>query len=213
MSVTLIRLLTAVVELIWVDLVLRNPLDAELNLTEISLVVHEKSGAELTSTDAFVEVQTIDEIILGPRESRTVGFPHLFSAGVTSDFDKVPVSLKSQRATSLVITSATYKFLSYLRSTEHLASRGRRLHGTAAQRQKPAYAPDIPLRLDIAPANHKLLASFVEDSHLHLIQGETKVMTLSLSNAGLAPVEEIWMVGGDNEIWLHSDDGESECEC
>ena len=86
MSVTLIRLLTAVVELIWVDLVLRNPLDAELNLTEISLLVHEKSGAELTSTNAFVEVQTIDEIILGPRESRTVGFLQLFPVGVTSDF-------------------------------------------------------------------------------------------------------------------------------
>lgn len=180
-------------ELIWVDLVLRNPLDAELNLTEISIVVHEKSGAELTLANAFVEVQTIDEVILGPRESRTI-----------------PVSLKSQRATSLVITSATYNFLSYLRSTEHLASRGRRLHGTAAQRQKAAYAPDIPLGVDIAPADHKLLVSFVEDSHLHLIQGETKVLTLSFSNAGLAPVEEIWMVGGDDGIWLHSDDDESE---
>jgi len=56
--------------------VLRNPLDAELNLTEISLVVHEISGAELTSTNAFVEVEIIDEVILGPRESRTVGFLH-----------------------------------------------------------------------------------------------------------------------------------------
>lgn len=104
---------------------------------------------------------------------------------------------------SISITNVTYQFLSLLPATESLAIRGRRLHDTPLQRQTPTYAPDIILKVEVEDAAHRLQATFVDDRHLVLAQGEYKRMSVWLTNSGKRDISEIWLVpGSDDEVWL-----------
>lgn len=96
--------------------------------------------------------------------------------------------------------------------TEPLASRGRRLHDTPLQRQQPTYAPDVIMRVEVVASHHKLVASYIEDEQLVLIQGENKSMRLWLTNTGSKPIGEIWMVAGaEDEIWVGDGDIMRDC--
>mgnify|MGYP007124449314 CR=1 FL=1 len=57
-------------ELFWVDLALTNPLSAEVNLGNVTLVV-EKQGKD-DDADFALDVEIVKEVILGPRETRVV---------------------------------------------------------------------------------------------------------------------------------------------
>lgn len=106
----------------------------------------------------------------------------------------------------MTITHVTYNFLSLLPATESLFSRGRRLHETPLQRQTPTYGPDVAIQVDVDEASQQLLANFVDDSRLVLVQGECKRMKLWLSNAGTRNIGEVWLVAGtDDEIWVDLD--------
>ncbi|KAG6911541.1 hypothetical protein DXG01_011843 [Tephrocybe rancida] len=177
-------------EAFYVDLVIRNPLDTEVNLSNLTVTVQEAKVQELSASTSFVEVEVINDIILGAKESRTV-----------------PICIQSARAASLIVTDVTYDFLSLLPSTEPLASRGRRLHDTPAQRMQPTYAPDINIKIDVEDVNHKLLVDFVDDEQLVLAQGERKELKLWLSNSGSRPIKELWMVAGPgDELWMGQDE-------
>ncbi|KZP10535.1 hypothetical protein FIBSPDRAFT_1051266 [Athelia psychrophila] len=177
----------AVDETFWIDLVLRNPLDTEVNLSNLTVTVQEAAS---TSNSALsqVEVEIIDDVVLGAKETRTI-----------------PVAITALRAGPLTITHACYDFLSLLPATEGLASRGRRLHDTPLQRQTPTYAPDVAMEVEVEEASQKLLANFVDDSRLVLAQGECKRMDMWISNIGTRVVGEVWLVAGtDDEIWIDS---------
>ncbi|KAF8167761.1 ER-golgi trafficking TRAPP I complex 85 kDa subunit-domain-containing protein [Crassisporium funariophilum] len=176
-------------DLFWVDLVLRNPLDAEVNLSNLTLAVQELLASSEGPED-FIEVEVIKEVTLGPKETLTV-----------------PISLRSTRPTKFSLTHAKYDFLSLLPAKEPLASRGRRLHDTPLQRQQPTYAPDIITQVDVVPSDHKLTASYIEDERLVLLQGENKATRLWLTNAGSKAIGEVWLVTGpEDEIWVGKDD-------
>ncbi|KAG7450664.1 uncharacterized protein BT62DRAFT_927934 [Guyanagaster necrorhizus] len=180
----------AVDETFWIDLSLRNPLDTEVNLSEVTVVVEEVKKQESSSSKQFVDVQTVDDVVLGPKESKIVS-----------------VAIKAWQPASLVVTHATYRFLSLLSTTESLASRGKRLHNTAAQRQTPTYAPDVLIKADITEAHHKLLANFVDDRRLVLGHGEIRPLALWLSNMGTRPINQVWLVAGtEDEIWVGDDE-------
>lgn len=116
---------------------------------------------------------------------------------------KIPFSLKSDNPTSITITHVSYTFLSLLPVLEPLSSRGPRLHQTPAQRQTPTYGPDVFIKLAVAEASHKLIANFVDDRRMVLVQGERKEMKLWLSNMGRKSVREVWLVGGKEDvIWV-----------
>lgn len=117
--------------------------------------------------------------------------------------------MKSSRAGTLTISHATYDFISLLPCNESLASRGRRLHDTALQRQQISYAPEVPIKVDVVAASHKLLVNFVDDQRLVLAQGERKPMSLWFSNAGTRPIREVWIVSGpEDELWVDSSEKE-----
>src|ERR1700733_6301530 len=110
-----------------------------------------------------------------------------------------------------MVTHATYDFLSLLPSTESLSSRGRRLHDTLSQRQRPTYSPDVVANVVVEEAGHKLLANFVDDDRLVLAQGETKTMSLWFSNTGMRPVNELWLVcRPEDEIYISAEEDSSE---
>src|SRR5262245_60494973 len=120
---------------------------------------------------------------------------------------KIPISIKSARPASLNITKLSYDFLSLLPTMESLAIRGRRLQETALQRQSAMYAPDFFIKIEVEETRNKLVVNFVDDSRLVLVQGESRPMTLWLANAGTRPINEIWMIAGeDDEVWVDSDD-------
>ncbi|KAJ6604519.1 ER-golgi trafficking TRAPP I complex 85 kDa subunit-domain-containing protein [Mycena vulgaris] len=178
----------AVDETFYVDLVLRNPLNAEVNLSNVTVIVQDSHSENGSTSQSFLDVEVVEEVTLGPRESRTV-----------------PITVKSSRPTSLTLTHTAYDFLTLLPSTETLASRGRRLHNTPAQRQHPTYAPDVLHTVDVVEATHKLLVNFVDDQELVLGEGENKSLRLWFANRGTKAIGEVWMVSGaDDEIWVSS---------
>ncbi|CAA7259922.1 unnamed protein product [Cyclocybe aegerita] len=182
-------------ELFWVDLALRNPLDADINLTNVTLLVRQTGDKDDVSQLDFVEVEVIDEVSLGPRESITVS-----------------ISLKCNRPAKLSITHATYDFLSMLPTKESLFTRGRRLRDTPQQRRTPTYAPDVLMQVEVVPSDHRLTVNFVDDGRLVLLQGENKTTRLWLTNAGSSPISEMWMVvGPDDEVLLGGEDELLEC--
>ena len=98
--------------------------------------------------------------------------------------------------------------------TESLASRGRKVHDTPLQRQQPTYAPDVIMQVEVVASYHKLVASYIEDGQLVLIQGENKLMRLLLTNAGSRPISEVWMVAGtEDEIWVGATDNDVMQDC
>lgn len=106
----------------------------------------------------------------------------------------------------MIFTHATYDFLSLLPTSESLASRGRRLHDTPAQRQQAAFAPTVVVKIEVEEVNHRLIVDFVEDGRLVLAQGERKTMRLWFSNTGLCPIREIWLLAGrDDVLWVGAD--------
>lgn len=59
------------------------------------------------------------------------------------------------------------------------------------------------IKLAVAEASHKLIANFVDDRRMVLVQGERKEMKLWLSNMGRKSVREVWLVGGKEDvIWV-----------
>ncbi|KJA29295.1 hypothetical protein HYPSUDRAFT_176107 [Hypholoma sublateritium FD-334 SS-4] len=178
-------------ELFWMDLAMLNPLDAEINLTNVTLVITATDPSTSALPDDFVEVETIKEITLGPKASISV-----------------PIALKSKRPVNLSVTHAKYDFLGQLPILESLASRGRRLHDTALQRQQPTYAPDVLMQVKVVPSDHKLDVRSVDGAGpLVLLQGQNKSTTLWLTNSGTYPINEVWMVSGaDDEIWMGSEE-------
>ncbi|CAK5264890.1 unnamed protein product [Mycena citricolor] len=171
-------------EIFHVEVVLRNPLDTEVNLSSLTVLAEEASG----STEACLEIETSDDIVLAPKESRTVA-----------------ISVKALRATTVTITDVAYTFLSLLPVREPLAMRGARLQNTPAQRQYPTYAPDVLLKVDVVEAAHQLRASFVDDLQLNLYHGETRPLRVLLENCGSKPIGQMWLlVGEEDAIWLES---------
>lgn len=65
-------LLTLVSEAIWVDFVLKNPLQVEVELTDLTAVVKEAGTMTNEPQERLVEVEKIDKICLAPGEQRTV---------------------------------------------------------------------------------------------------------------------------------------------
>lgn len=64
-------------ELFWMDLCMQNPLDAEVNLTNVTLVITESGSTASESpddieVDDYVEVEVIKNVILGPKASTSV---------------------------------------------------------------------------------------------------------------------------------------------
>ncbi|KAI0348507.1 hypothetical protein BDW22DRAFT_1350734 [Trametopsis cervina] len=176
----------AVNEPFWFDLVLRNPLNVEINLSRLSLVVRDAKSAGDESTLDYIEVEVLDDVTLGAKETRTI-----------------PVSIKCLKPASLLVTHATYEFLSLLPVTESLAVRGRRLQDTPQQRQSKVYAPDTLVKIDVEDAGLRVQAHFVDDRHLVLMHGERKHMDVSLMNTGSKSISELWLLTGlHDEVWL-----------
>lgn len=122
--------------------------------------------------------------------------------------------MKSNRPAKLSITHAKYDFLSLLPTVESLASRGRRLHETALQRQQPTYAPESLIQVEVVPSEHRLLVTYVGGERLTLLQGENKAIRFCLTNSGSKPINEVWMVSdADDEIWIGVDDDFENCGC
>ncbi|KAF7306800.1 hypothetical protein MIND_00471700 [Mycena indigotica] len=169
-------------ETFYVDLLLRNPLDTEVNLSNLTVLVDQ----EASTSQPFVEVEVINDITLGPGESSTIS-----------------VAVKSSRATRLAITHISYEFISLLPCTERLATKGKRLHNTLAQRLTPTYGPDVLLKVDIVEATHKLVVHSMDEHALLLADGEVKSMRIEFENQGLKPVGEVWLVASpDDHIWI-----------
>ncbi|KAH8982598.1 ER-golgi trafficking TRAPP I complex 85 kDa subunit-domain-containing protein [Lactarius akahatsu] len=181
-------------ESFWVDLVVHNPFDSEVNLSDLTVVVAGPPDS-LDWTPDLVDVEVLDEIVLDPRETRTI-----------------PLSVLAKRPITLQITDVSYSFLSLLPAKESLVIRGRRLQDTPFQRQNKVYAPDVVVKVEVEDATQRLSAQFFDDNRLVLYHGERKQMRIWLSNVGTQAIGDIWLVGGrEDEFWVEeSRDQEAE---
>ncbi|KAG6381059.1 ER-golgi trafficking TRAPP I complex 85 kDa subunit-domain-containing protein [Boletus reticuloceps] len=181
----------AVGESFWVDIALHNPLDTEVTLTNLTLVV-EARDKDTSWINKYVTVECVEEVVIHAQENRTLS-----------------IAVKVSQATSLTISYITYNFLGLFPARESLARRGRRLQDTPQQRQNVAYAPDILIRTDVEEASQELAVSFENNELLILNEGEHRSMKLWMTNAGHKSIDEIWLVGGlEDQLWLESSESE-----
>ena len=189
------RMLRRGSETFWIDLVVENPLDTDINLTHFTVTVEEDIDAP--TSEPLVDVDVI-EVTLTAKERKNV--KDIYTAVVSTEDSslQVSISIMPLRPAPLVISHVTYDFLSLLPSSESLSYRGRRLH-TAT---KPTYAPDVVLKVAVVDLDYRLAVRFIEDE-LFLLQGEYKDMRVLLSNTGTKPITEIWIVADvADEVWL-----------
>jgi len=73
------------VEPFWVDLVVHNPFNTEVHLSNLTLVVTGLPTSSEWDSD-FVDVEILDEIVLDPKETRTVNIVDLFYHVPQADF-------------------------------------------------------------------------------------------------------------------------------
>ncbi|EKM61151.1 uncharacterized protein PHACADRAFT_190295 [Phanerochaete carnosa HHB-10118-sp] len=172
----------------WVDVILRNPLNVEVTISGLTVIVQDAKSEEQASTSDFVEVEVIDDLQLGGRETRTI-----------------PVAISCSRTATLVMTHVKLDFLSLLPVTESLAVRGRRLHDTPHQRQNKVYAPDTFIEVEVEDSGYRLQAGFVDDRHLTLHQGERRRVDARLHNSGRRSINELWLVTDPSaQLWVDS---------
>ncbi|KIK93997.1 hypothetical protein PAXRUDRAFT_480682 [Paxillus rubicundulus Ve08.2h10] len=177
----------AVGESFWVDVALRNPLDTEVTLANLAPVLEAKDR-DAPWIEENIDVESITEIILSAKESRTIS-----------------IAVKPLQAASLSIPSIAYDFLGLIPTRESLARSGKRLQDTPQQRQSVTYAPDTLIKLDVEGGSQELVVTFANNEPLVLSEGEYKEMKLWISNAGSKTIGEIWLVGGpEDQIWLGS---------
>ncbi|KAH0838197.1 ER-golgi trafficking TRAPP I complex 85 kDa subunit-domain-containing protein [Lanmaoa asiatica] len=181
----------AVGEPFWVDVALQNPLDTEVTLTNLALVV-EARDKDTTWINKYVTVEHVKEVVLHAKENRMVS-----------------IAVKASQPASLTIPNITYNFLGLFPTRESLARCGRRLQDTLQQRQTVTYAPDILISADVEEASQELAVSFENDELLVLNEGEHKPMKLWMTNAGRKTIGEICLVGGpEDQMWLGSSESE-----
>ncbi|KAI6047762.1 ER-golgi trafficking TRAPP I complex 85 kDa subunit-domain-containing protein [Pisolithus marmoratus] len=165
----------------WVEIVLRNPLDAEVTLANLTLTV-EAQGHGCDWLSRNVQVESIDEITLYAKESRPVS-----------------LTVRASEASILVIADLRYDFLGLLPTKESLSRRGRRLQDTLQQRLTPTYAPDIPIRVEIEDDDLELDVSFATDEPLVVLEGEYRWVEMTLSNVGSRAIGEVWLLAGPED--------------
>ncbi len=69
--------LTSAAETFWVDIALRNPLDVEVTLSGLTVSVREASAKDADINPDFVEVEIVDDVVLGAKDTRMVSIPAL----------------------------------------------------------------------------------------------------------------------------------------
>lgn len=65
------RKLTSCLEAFWVDINLRNPLDTEVNLTNLTVIIESSSG-DTAWVRENITIETLEDIVLNGKESRAV---------------------------------------------------------------------------------------------------------------------------------------------
>ncbi|KIO08413.1 hypothetical protein M404DRAFT_134508 [Pisolithus tinctorius Marx 270] len=165
----------------WVEVVLHNPLDAEVTLANLTLIV-EAQGHDRDWLSRNIQVENIDEITLCAKESRPVSF-----------------AVRASEASTLIITDLKYDFLGLLLTKESLARRGLRLQDTLQQRLIPTYAPDILIKAEIEHDNLELDVSLATDEPLLVLEGEYKWVEVRLSNVGSRAIGEVWLLAGPED--------------
>ncbi|KAG8904219.1 hypothetical protein FRB99_002083, partial [Tulasnella sp. 403] len=186
-------------ERFWVDIVVRNPLDCELTLGDVTLQVRE-DGKDDGLPDC-VEIEVVPEVTLGPKEQRTLS-----------------LYMSASRPISLEVTHLTFNFLSLLPIRESLGIRGRRLNDTIAQQRSVVYADDVFMRVDVKQSGGRLKTEVLRDKSLPKIlgTGELRRVVIRVTNTGTTDVGEVWAVlgecGAGGSAWLdiHKRDPDSE---
>lgn len=67
--------LMSAAETFWVDIALRNPLDVEVTLSGLTVSIREASAKDADTNPDFVEVEVVDDIVLGAKDTRMVSIP------------------------------------------------------------------------------------------------------------------------------------------
>ncbi|KAF8525181.1 ER-golgi trafficking TRAPP I complex 85 kDa subunit-domain-containing protein [Hysterangium stoloniferum] len=170
-------------ERFFIEIVLKNPLNIEVTLTNVTVKV-------ITAPDnnVAVDVETVDNILLEAKETRIV-----------------TISVISHNAATLKFTHLTYYFLSLLPVSESLAVRGARLQDTAAQRQGVVYGTDVIPTMCVDEGGRRLECSLSNSEGgfgaFTLSAGECADFRLNLRNTGSGSIDDIWIIHSPS-VWL-----------
>jgi hypothetical protein len=120
------------------------------------------------------------------------------------DSRQVPLAVTAKSTGIFTFTQLTFDFMSILPISQSLKSRGPRLQATPLQRQQKTYGPDVHITVQVEDTQMRLGAYFVDDEHLSLFEGERKLVQIMISNEGMQNIGEVYLVAGDEEELLLS---------
>lgn len=137
------------IEPFWLSVTFQNPISAEITLTNVKPAIAGMNGAALaedSSSSSSLEIETLPQITLPPKGQVVVSFR---------------ITSHSTANSTLSFTSISFNFLSLLPCTESLATKGKRLNDTPAQRLGAVYAPDVLVQIDVREAGARLASRFI----------------------------------------------------
>lgn len=132
-----------------------------------------------------VEIAELDEVVLDPREERAI---------------EVPIRTVAEARCTIV--AIAYQLDGTLACRDPLARRGKRLNATQEQRAavEPSYARDISFDLAIRAAVPALQATVHDWPTAPLLEGETVVASVRLTNAGSIAIAAVHALSGSPDV-------------
>ncbi|KAG8936905.1 hypothetical protein FRC02_009995 [Tulasnella sp. 418] len=184
----------------WVELVLKNPLDTEVVLSDVAVKAKEISAGESGTEEAEITVESIPTVTISARAKTTVS-----------------VKVVVNKVTTVQFTHATFNFLGLVPISEPLSIKGKRLNDTIAHQRSVAYAKETYLHANVKHSGGRLKIEFLDEGHgeMTVVQGELKRTRIRVKNVGGQPVEEIWCMINEEGIsaWIdieNTEKGEDE---
>ena len=113
------------VEAFWVDLVVHNPFDSEVNLSDLKVIVTGPPNSPDLDPD-LVDVEMLDEIVLDPRETRTVSaVSYIRQQAMVVIFAIKDSVVNTGKTTNDVANHRCFIFLPFAASCERVSSDAR----------------------------------------------------------------------------------------
>lgn len=150
---------------------IRNPLDAPLRVTDISLQTEYAQPGEITRTDKkTITSQDIPDVLLPPRAIRSL-----------------TITMTANSAGRLEFKGIRYRFHGLMWQLDKLSSPGKRLYAEKKHRIDKHYGEDRVLSLSVLEAVSRVQATILND-RVRTMQGAYGLCVVRIFNTGTLPL-------------------------
>ncbi|KAI8461908.1 hypothetical protein BY996DRAFT_2654553 [Phakopsora pachyrhizi] len=179
-------------EYIFLDMVFKNPLSAEICVKGVKIYLKSLTEEEQDLCEGKVEVEGAEDLNLSPLECRKVSLKLL---------SKVP-DIKFE------IVRVSYNFDSIFDCSQDMRKKGKRLQKTLVERRGMFYSRDKSMEFAVTGARPMVELSLVEDLVSEVYAGESVMGEIEVKNIGKVRLERLSCAfSHDSFFWICDDQG------